>query len=97
MRGPPNVIDKVAPNQQKFGQELPGASVGPIGPPKSIRETKNNQLFEKYMHNRQHNRKVSVEMSSASNMNSNASGVPAPSAVNDYAMPSSNFALPTLT
>lgn len=53
---PSTVIDKY-PNTSK-------PEVSPIQMPRAIRETKNNQLFEKYM-NRQHaqntNRKPSVE------------------------------------
>ena len=85
---------------------------GPLGPPRGIRETKNNQLFEKYMnrHNRKQSQEVVVGGGGQSNVNSTTSGVHPPPPISDYhyqgshqqpnisnGIPaSSSFALPTL-
>ena len=93
---PTSLIDKY-PNGSKQQQQIDSGS---MGMPRAVRETKNNQLFEKYL-NRQHeqnaatNRKPSMEMNA--NTNSNITSHNGKSSMNinesDY---SGQFALPSL-
>lgn len=61
--GPPGMLNKMPASTviDKYPGGAKPATLESSAMPRALRENKNNQLFEKYMH--RHNRKASMEMS----------------------------------